>query len=331
MMPQSLKARLKTLLLWKTGLLARREARQSGACILMYHGVVPAITDPELDRYAIAAADFTAHLQYLRRYCVPIPLSELIDALRSGAAVDPRWVVLTLDDALRNQTELARRILADFRMPWCLAVPSGLIDSGRTVWSYELTFLLLHCWKQRQLPAALALGEPLPTETRGQRVRALAALRERLARQGVNPADFATRLIDAVGAEGFREQLEADGRYSLASWARLRELAESGVEMVVHGHRHLPQNEARTPAERHEEFVAARDLLQRQLGRRPSGFAFPHGVTCPAAFEALERAGYEFALTSRSARVTPSGPPWRLPRFHAELDLPGLRRCLLTT
>jgi hypothetical protein len=150
---QPLKSRLKNLVLWATGWLALREMRQTGACILTYHGVVPTLADADLDQYALSQDTFVSHLRHLRRYCVPIALGELLHALRNRVPLDRRWVVLSFDDALRNQVELAAPLLADFQIPWCLSVPAGLVGTERTIWSYELKFLLLCCWNQPELPA----------------------------------------------------------------------------------------------------------------------------------------------------------------------------------
>ncbi len=326
-----LKSRLKTLALWGTGLLRRREAAQVGACVVMYHGVVPTIDDPILDQFAVSEDVFRAHLRHLRRSCAPIPLDELLQTLHSGGAIDRRWVVVTLDDALLTQTERAAALLAEQNIPWSLAVPAGLIGTGRTIWSYELRFLLLRCWSRPTVPMPFGPTKELPAATREQRLAAVNHLRAAIDREPLttNPVAVVAALVEAHGEQRFREELERYGRFTLADWPRLRTLADAGVEMLVHGHRHLPQRAWLSPADREEEIVTARTILQQRLNVSPRGFVFPHGVVSQPALDTLAASGYECALTTRPLRVTGASKLLELPRINAEFDLLTLRRGML--
>jgi peptidoglycan/xylan/chitin deacetylase (PgdA/CDA1 family) len=329
---QPLRARLKTLVLWGTGLLRRRETRQSGACVLIYHGVVPAVEDPILDEFALPEGVLRAHLSYLCRHYVPISLGELLHALRSGGVIDRRWVVVTFDDALRSQTERAASLLAEFRIPWCLAVPTGLVGSGKTIWSYELKFFLLRCWSKPTLMVPFGKLGVLPTATRAQRRKALHIIRAWLDGRAMstNPADLCTALVQPYGEGRFREALARYGRFTLVDWPDLRRMADAGVEMLAHGHRHLAQRDWLSPEDRVQEILTPRTILRQRLGRAPRAFVYPYGVVSPAASEAVCAGGYECAFSTKAGRVTaetwPRGP---LPRVNAAFDLLALRRAML--
>jgi hypothetical protein len=106
--------RLRASLFETLGLTAAAERfAPAGALVLVYHGLVARQTDPLLERYAIEEAEFVRHLRHFRKRFAPVSIEHLADALLSRAPVDPRWVVITFDDALRTQAQRGAEILAD--------------------------------------------------------------------------------------------------------------------------------------------------------------------------------------------------------------------------
>src|ERR1700676_1206082 len=58
-----------------------------------------------------------AQLEYLRRYFHVVPLTQLVEQLRSGAPLQSRTVALTIDDGRRNCYEFFFPLLKEFGMP----------------------------------------------------------------------------------------------------------------------------------------------------------------------------------------------------------------------
>lgn len=287
---------------------AFRPPRSRGAVILMYHGVVQRERDAVLDEYAVPVAVFREHLRFLRRHREVVPLSRFVETLRAGAEPDARWVALTFDDALKNQFTRAAPLLAEYNCPWALAVPVGLIGSGRSVWSYELALLSRLEGRERPDPA----------------------VRQRL--QAARPAERAQWMEERIagfGRDRFVEQLRAFGEYDLADWSDLRTLADAGVEILSHGATHAPFSSAWTAEDERAELAAARETLEARLGRPVRGFAAPHSAAPPELAAALARAGYDHALTGASRPIGRGAPLLALPRYDAAYPLPVLRRYCL--
>jgi peptidoglycan/xylan/chitin deacetylase (PgdA/CDA1 family) len=59
-----------------------------------------------------------------------VPLSTLAKALREKRPVDPKWVVLTIDDAYASFYEKGLPLFREFRYPFTLFVPVEAIDRG---------------------------------------------------------------------------------------------------------------------------------------------------------------------------------------------------------
>lgn len=297
----------------------------------MYHGVVDRVPDPVLDPYSIDVGTFESHLRFFRRRCQVVPLRHLVDRVRRGEAVPAPWVAITLDDALRTQVVLAAEMLGAFGFPWSIAVPAGLVGTGRSIWSYEFRFLVLCCWPWAALPS--------PREAEGSYATGSLAERQRTAQQVTQVlfqhisdhqrSEYLESLIDRAGRQKFLDRLAGDGHYALAGWDDLRRLREAGVEMVAHGWRHRPQNGTLGEKAFQEEIAWSKREMERQLGAAPAGFALPHGCRAPRTDGLLEESGYGYCLTSEPRRVLADGRPFHIPRFDAHYPLPVLRRHLL--
>ncbi len=320
----------KSVFLRAVGHTAKREAEIAGSCVLMYHAVQKRVTQSPLDEYAICAKEFENHLRYLKRNRHVVPVRQIQEALSNDEKLDHSWVSITLDDALYCQVTTAAEILSEANLPWSLCVPAGLIDTERTVWSYELSFLLLECWHNSTIPAPLALGDELALTTLKERQHALREIRRRINQLKVDPVRYVEKLIEANGRENFQCQLAEDGRFALASWDNLKGIAASGVEILSHGFEHRPNNADLQGEMRNREIVGSKQFLEEKLASNVYGFAFPHGAWDSSASNLLRDANYAYGLTSDGKRVRDSSNVFAIPRFVSEFKLDQLRRNLLT-
>jgi peptidoglycan/xylan/chitin deacetylase (PgdA/CDA1 family) len=326
----ALHSRIVSRFMVSVGLQRWRERVSGGGAVIMYHGVVARIDDPVLDEYAIDAASFRSHLRFFRRTHEVVPLMRIVEQLRRGACVPNGWIAITLDDALANQVTRAAEILRGEGLPWALAVPAGLIGTGRSIWTNELRFLLLgsQCPPTVRWPLA---GRPeLPMRSTAEKQAAVRALIPCLFDLADGPRTaYLEQLIDRAGRGEFLARLAADDRFALASWSQLEGLRAQGVELLSHGWHHRPQNATISAQALAEEVTQARNVMAERLGQAPDGFALPHGARSSASNALIAEAGYGFCLSSQPGRLGERTVTADIPRFAAEYPLPVLRRHLL--
>lgn len=306
------------------GLQRSRERKADAGAVLMYHGIATRQRPSLLDEYTIDVPSLRAHLDFFGRTHQFVPLRHIVDRLRTGEPIPPDWIAITLDDALLNQVVTAGEVLSG--IPWALAVPVGLIDSGRSIWTYEFRFLLLECWPFATIPSPLQGAPELPTSSVAARG---AAVRE-IVPQLFHIADdqrtaYLERIVDLAGRTSFLARMCADGRFTLATWSQLRGLHASGVELLSHGWLHRPQNEAVSKHALVEEIAESRRVMGERLGEEPRGFALPHGARAPITDDLIASAGYSYCLSSRPGRLARGTKVGDIPRFAAEYPLSVLR------
>src|SRR5438270_13720771 len=110
----------------------RRAESLPGPVILMYHGVLNQIADAELDRWDVTRRAFIRHLDYLLSHYRVVSLEQALQGVAASNRDCSNWVVLTFDDALASVYQVVRPLLRERDLPYMVAVPAGLIDSGRT-------------------------------------------------------------------------------------------------------------------------------------------------------------------------------------------------------
>jgi len=313
-----------------SGQLERLENKKEGACILIYHAVTRTAKYPELERYCTPVKTFRSHMNYLKRKAVVITMAELLLALQSGTKIDPRWVVVSMDDALTCQVTLAAEILDGFNFPWTLAVPTDLIESGRSIWTNELSFLVAN-WDMKTFPGSD--GESVPNSALHSKKRE--GWTNEIKHYLVNHLNkrereiYLNRLVDIFGRERFFDMFHAYGVFDLANWDQLRALYDHGVELIAHGATHQPMNHTLLENELFHEIEAPRDCFMRQFGHAPKGFAMPGGVLDERALNMIKKSGYQYCMTSNTNRISSGSDCFMLPRIDAEYPLNILRQHML--
>ena len=100
---------------------------------------------------------------------------------------------------------------------------------------------------------------------------------------------------------------------NLMSWSQIRELAAAGVEMGSHSLiPHLPNLSDRELA---GELKVSSQILEDNLGRAITSFAYPYGKYDKRVIKATADNGYECAFTTRHLYARNASDVYQIPRF----------------
>ncbi len=272
--------------------------------VLTFHGIREPGGDSAVERNLTPLSVFRDQVEFLRRLPVVDPDDAVLDPQRCG-------VLITFDDGYRN-TLLAAEVLAEAGLPWMLAVPTGVIGTERSIWTVELSLLLLG----GRADHIDLLGHTWDLGSDDARRAAFDAIRRRMKEV---PASERRALSAAVEAQfpdhQLAELLDAQPGLRMLDWGQLDDLARHGVRIGSHGSLHEILHEQQETAVVAEEVVGSRDEIARRLGRAPSHLVYPDGRTSPAAVAAVEAAGYRLGFTTEPATALPGSDAWVLPRW----------------
>lgn len=278
--------------------------------IFCYHGVVERIRDSRLERNLCLLSSFKSQLQSLRRMRV-LHAEELMDELQAPLERRKPAAVLTFDDGYANNL-LAGEILAEAKLPWSVFVSTGALGRGSTIWTVELSLLLLHGQGEK----VDVLGRVWPLTSRRDREDTFQDIRYPMKTM---PADLRQETMARIRAQfprGETQRLLQDfPSLQMLTWEEVIKLAQAGVEIGSHGVNHEIHHGAQPEEVRRRELVGSKAEIERRLERPCRFFAFPNGDFNVASAAEVREAGYDLAFTLEPGNDLRGESPYLLPRI----------------
>jgi peptidoglycan/xylan/chitin deacetylase (PgdA/CDA1 family) len=283
-----------------------------GLSVLYYHGIVEAKTDPFLQRNFQLRSEFEDQLDYLKRFRI-IDINDISAGIRADSNSEKPSVIVTVDDGYANNVILSE-LMHKRGIPWCVFVSTGVIGKPRSIWTVELSLLLLHgeADEIELLNRKWSLISRIRRENAFRTIRvvlkSLSAPIRRLAMSELEqqfPAGETQRLTDKFEC------------FKMMSWDDVRQLSDSGVTVGSHGVQHEIQHNAQPESIREFELVESKRELEARLECPCSYFAYPDGQFTEESQTEVEKAGYKLAFTTQPDYAKPGASPYLLPRLPA--------------
>ncbi|MFQ5675648.1 MAG: polysaccharide deacetylase family protein [bacterium] len=231
-----------------------------------------------------------------------------------------RSALITFDDGLRNNYDVAFPVLAEHSIPAAIFLATEFVDSERFFWFDELYFLLREAIKRRASLSDLNLDLPCKLNTAD-----LAGLYMEVVQAMKTMAQFdMEKRLNILRREFEFDKKSLVDDFGVLSWSQVREMNSSGlIEFGVHTANHrILQHLARDEWEK--ELGEPRQMLSRVLGKEVLSFCYPNGRP-GIDFEAvhvdyLRRCGYHLAFTTQARLHNSLHDDWlqiaRIPAGH---------------
>jgi peptidoglycan/xylan/chitin deacetylase (PgdA/CDA1 family) len=290
--------------------LRRNGWRDNGIRVLAYHGAVERKKDPVLEQNFVTLQEFRLHLRFLRRYRV-LSLAELVDGLQVGTRKTRPTVAITFDDGHANNI-LAGEILTKFRMPWSLFVPTAAIGRENSIWTTELSLLLLQ-GRARRLDI---LNKDWSLDGRQERESTYHGIRRVLKTM---PSALRKDAMDSIRQQFPKGEtlrlLNEFPSMRMFSWEEIGHLQSSNVEIGSHGVDHEIHHSNQPRSVRWFELTESKTVLESRLTGPCDFFVFPNGDFSSTSGDEVRAAGYKLAFTTRPGIVSTEANPYLLPRI----------------
>jgi peptidoglycan/xylan/chitin deacetylase (PgdA/CDA1 family) len=282
--------------------LYRCAAGACGATIQMYHSIPTPDICPWIDpRYVIPRDLFESQMRFLSRHRQVVSFSRLMEMLDGDEPIAAGTVVLTFDDGYLDTLRVAVPILEKYGLPATVFPVTGYVGRGQNQWGDQLFFLFVAhtrekldvpgvtltevdlCDPQAKAHAYDALHQWFKGALPAQRVEMLAYLAEQL-----RPEQFPPRLT--------------------MTWDEVRELVRGhpDVGIGLHGAEHIDLA-AHDPSVSREDIEECLRAALRELGQKPSCFAFPYNHVSEDVCEIVRQLGFRSAVASGEGMLISRG------------------------
>lgn len=275
--------------------------------VLGWHNIEPTWAFPGTSAEA-GRRGFERQVRFLRRWTNVVPLRSALADLAAGRPLPPRAVAMTFDDGYLDNATFAAPLLHQHRLSATFfLVPEFLAGTADAWWES-----LSRAVAQANVPSLRWNGQQYDLATAQTRRAAADALADSLktvdSRTRANAVEELARRLGSGGA-GAPPRL-------FMNWDEADALPGLGHDIGSHTCTH-PILSRETAADQTRELTASREALEARFGRPVDVLAFPNGRRqdySDGTLELVRAAGYQFAVTTRSALAGRRSAPVEIPR-----------------
>ena len=278
--------------------------RRPRLVVLTYHRIADPATELFYDPIVSATPEaFRTQVRWLSDRVRLINLDELTDQLLSGLACAEPMMLLTFDDAYRDNFDLAVPLLRERNIPAVFFIPTAFLETPALPWwdyvAYVIKktniprFVIERGSKASYPPVEIDLESLSRTDAIMKIIRAFL--------DGTIPEErwFLDRLSERCMVN---VDIESLGPKLFMSWSNVREIADSDAALAIGSHTHSHHNLATLDADtQRDELARSKHLLEAKLKREIKALAYPYGwpKTYTTQTKALTaEAGYQLAFSA---------------------------------
>jgi L-malate glycosyltransferase len=290
---------------------ASRRILSAGGSVFVFHRVLPRIEEcyePEMVTSTEAFADF---LDWLSENYRVVSLDLLVS--QRAKKIDRKKPVcaITFDDGWHDTFIHAFPLLKTNGFTATIFLPVRFIGTNRRFWEERLSFVANKIRPpefRRTLIEEAAHHFPWFPPAHDWFSRDGQLKRFLMTRPSEEAEEFVCYLTEIAKLE----VVSCDRAFM--SWDEVREMQEMGMSFGSHTLNHaLLTNTA--PAKSIQEIRESRQELEERLGEKVGAFSYPGGATSAWTKEAMPKAGYECAVTTRPGLIHSTVDRWLIPRL----------------
>lgn len=328
--------RLVVALLYHSGILGaalrrlQRRAKGRLGLILTYHHIRDSKIEPEAPlselESGVSVEAFREQVDYLRTQFELMTVADLVKRVRARDKDDTIPLAISFDDGYRSVRESAFPVLQAAGVAATVYVPSAYVDTERRYWWLVVSQLFAEA--NSTMLNTLA-GEIAKLNLDDELIERIRQVNLESAEGRIWGRARVALRVDKLGEERRRQVIELmTGMIDLTQLSaqtlvlqsdELRELTAAGWEVGAHtaNHTELTSVAGETAL---AELTRDREALPGMTGAEISGVAYPYGRHGKATAALAREAGYDYAVTTQAAAVTPATGPHMVPRLSIGLD-----------
>lgn len=287
-----------------------------------YHYIREDFSAPYPSIFGLTPSQFKAQLEWLSRFGAFISLDDLLKYRERP--LNKNYFLITFDDGLKEQYELAKPILEAMDIPYIFFINTSNFSDKRISLVHKIHLL------RSQLAPYKLLQELDANRLHKNEIKAALlhynydTKENAILKYYLNfklSLEEQRAFIEPLFKEIFSENEVAEDLYF--SEAMLQDLFKKGV-LSSHAHRHLPLGRIET-LEVKKELLSTQNFFQERFGQKAQALSYPYGSkdSCEGIGEFLKEEGFKLGFTmERAANKSLEDDSLLLARYDCN-DLPG--------
>lgn len=265
-----------------------------------YHYIREDFYTPYPSIFGLTPVQFRSQLEQLSRYGTFISQGELLSYKEKP--LDKDYFLITFDDGLREQYELAKPILEEMGIPYIFFINTSNFSKKKVSLVHKI-----HLLRSQVAPEILIQTLNAEVLTGKERKAAMHHYNYDTEENAILKYFLNFKLsikkqqefIDPLFAEFFDEKRLAESLYF--SEEMLQELYKKGV-LASHSHRHLPLGRLEA-SEVKEELQNTQDFFVEKFGEKAKALSYPYGSwdSCEGIGDILLDSGFQLGFTMERA------------------------------
>ena len=298
-----------------------------------YHYIRESFDNPYPGIHGMTPAQFEAQLKVLGSAAVFVSAEQVRNAVRGVEELPERSILITFDDGLKEQYDVAWPILSDLGIPAIFFINTAPITDAKVLAVHKIHLLRAHLppgdftemLQRLALERGISLAVELDIDKAVTQYR-YDTLEAACLKYLLNfELDWVKRdqLIEDCFSEVFPGQEAQISRDLYLDVSQIKELAHV-ASIGNHSHEHFPLGLLSAEAMAEQVRLPNR-LLESWTGEQPFAMSYPYGsedVCSPEVSAVAAQLGIEFAFTMERAGNEDLSHPLHLARFDSN-DVPG--------
>lgn len=284
--------------------------RTTSVTVLMYHEVLE--DEHDVDAWTVVrASEFRKQMEYMKSHYDVISLDAACGVIRDGGQLNSKYAVVTFDDGYSGNHRVVLPVMAALDLPFTVFCATKPIEQREMYWWDKIICSAMACKRKLMLRDMLLGTYDFSTgvigESRWNEMhRLLTDLKnvERKRREHIVRA-IASQ-IDEAQQPCLLQPMTPD---------QVRELADTGLATIgAHSHTHDILTQL-TPVEARENILRSKEYLEAWTGRRIDYFSYPNGDYSRALMRAVERVGFQAAVSTDERAWRRTDDIYAIPRI----------------
>jgi len=243
-----------------------------------------------------SAAEFAAHLAYLKKHNHVLSLSETVKYFEEGKPLPRGATVITIDDGYADAYDVAFPLLKKFGFPATLFAVTDFLDRKLWLWTDLMRYVLSET-KKDFLNVEFENGEKIEMKLIDARQRLMAASRVNLHLKKLPNEQKEAKIKEVAETLTVKIPALPTAEYAPVSWAQAREMDANNLRVESHTVTH-PILTNINQAQLDYELKVSKERLETALDRRIEHFCYPNGSQNPAVWQSVKNNGYKSAVTT---------------------------------